>query len=50
MAVPNNAPVGSWDPTYDWSYQGIVRGDPVLTNYIPVYENNTLIFGKEPPK
>jgi len=50
IAVPSNSPAGTWDPTNDWSYQGIKPGDPVLTNYIPVYENGKLIFGKEPPK
>jgi hypothetical protein len=36
-----------WNPTNDWSYQGITTTKAV-TNYIPVYHNGVLVFGQEP--
>lgn len=47
-----NAAIGSdylfhWDPTNDWSYQGITT-TKATTQYIPVYHNGTLVSGQEP--
>jgi len=40
-----------WNPANDYSRTGLTTGtNDVLTEYIPVYRNGTLIFGKEPAK
>ncbi len=44
-------PASAWDPTNDWSYQGIStnRDKPVSIVNIPVYEfGNKLLFGQTP--
>ncbi|SFR81084.1 glycoside hydrolase family 9 protein [Anaeromicropila populeti] len=38
-----------WDPTNDWSRQGITDVDAV-NSYIPVYLDNELVYGSEPEK
>lgn len=38
-----------WDPTNDWSRQGIEKGNKVI-QYIPFYLNGKKIFGQEPAK
>lgn len=38
-----------WDPTNDFSRQGIVK-DYAITKYIPVYREGKLVYGEEPPK
>jgi hypothetical protein len=47
IALPNNAPPAAWDPTNDWSYQGLT-GTFAETPYIPVYDNGVLIHGQVP--
>lgn len=47
-----NVAIGSdylfhWDPTNDWSRQGITS-TKATTSYIPVYRDGTLVFGQEP--
>lgn len=45
------APDGTkyWDPTNDFSYNGIKAGSTVeLTQYIPIYDNGVKVFGSEP--
>lgn len=38
-----------WDPTNDYSYQGLSAGSiAAKTPYIPVYDNGQLVFGVEP--
>lgn len=41
---------GNWDPTNDWSFQGIAAlGQvPVKTKNIPVYDGTTLQWGGPP--
>ncbi len=42
---------GAWDPTNDWSYQGIPRApgaSPVKVNDIAVYDDNVKISGNDP--
>jgi endoglucanase len=45
IEAPNAS--GAWDPSNDYSYQGLASGK-VKTEYIPVYDGSTLIFGLEP--
>jgi|GEM_PF-95848 len=44
-----SAPSGTsfWDPSNDWSYQGLTN-TVVKTNYVPVYDGTTLLYGVEP--
>ena len=37
-----------WDPTNDYSYEGLTASTPVKTNKITVYDGDKLIFGVEP--
>ncbi len=42
---------GAWDPTNDWSYEGIATpagATPVKVNHITLYENGVLIWVVEP--
>lgn len=41
---------GAWDPTNDWSYQGIAANGatPVKMTNIPVYDGSTLAWGSTP--
>lgn len=51
VAIPDNAPV-AWDPTNDYSYQGLQNGGNedlmIETPYITMYDGDTLIWGIEP--
>jgi len=51
IGVKNGVPTSIWDPTNDWSYQGIstVRDKPTLDNNIPVYEFGTTKLGGQEP-
>jgi hypothetical protein len=49
LALPNNAPAKAWDPKNDPSFTGLDKiKTPTKTEFIPVYENGKLIFGREP--
>jgi endoglucanase len=37
-----------WSTVNDFSYQGLASGTPVKTQYIPVYDGTTLIYGSVP--
>jgi len=37
----------NWDPTNDWSRQGITE-EKAVTSYVPVYIDGTKVFGYEP--
>ncbi len=37
----------NWDPTNDWSRQGLTTATE-LTNYIPLYLGDELVYGQEP--
>ena len=37
-----------WDPTNDFSYTGLAPGTAVKTDYIPVYDGSTLLYGLMP--
>ncbi len=42
---------GTWDPTNDWSYEGVssTPSNPVTVEHIPLYDDNgQLIWGEEP--
>lgn len=44
-----SAPEGTaLNPKSDYSYQGLSAGTVVKSEYIPVYDNGVLVFGKEP--
>lgn len=44
-----SAPDGTTlNPENDYSYQGLSAGSVVKSEYIPVYDNGVLVFGKEP--
>lgn len=47
VRLPYDAPDAAWDPTNDWSYQGLT-GTFAQTIYIPVYDNGVLVYGQEP--
>jgi len=46
--LPYDSSDPDWDSSNDWSYQGLPGGSPVLTEYIPIYDDGVLIFGLEP--
>lgn len=50
LGLRSGLPATAWDPTNDWSYQGLKAGrDAVLmTDYIPVYEAGKLLDGLTP--
>ncbi len=39
----------SWDISNDWSHKDLTKDSSVKTQYIPVYSEGKLIFGKQPP-
>jgi endoglucanase len=41
---------GAWDPTNDWSYQGVAAQNttPVKVTNIPVFDGSTLVWGSPP--
>lgn len=47
IRLPYGAPTSAWDPTNDWSYQGV---NDVLkkTENIPMYADGEFVFGKTP--
>ncbi len=40
----------NWDPTNDWSHQGLGSAASTATPYIPVYLDGVKVFGEEPPR
>jgi hypothetical protein len=48
IRLPYSAPDAAWDPTNDWSYQGLTGTFAAETMYIPVYDNGVLLYGYEP--
>jgi aryl-phospho-beta-D-glucosidase BglC (GH1 family) len=50
IGVKNGVPTSIWDPTNDWSFQGIStsRDNPTLDSHIAVYEFGKLLGGQEP--
>jgi endoglucanase len=47
IRLPFDAPASAWDPTNDWSYQGIT-GSLTFVQNIPLYADGTLVRGNEP--
>jgi len=47
IRLPYDAPDAAWDPTNDWSYQGLASTF-TETQFIPVYDNGVLLYGQEP--
>ena len=47
ISLPDNAH-GAWDPSNDYSIQGLDSSDMVETPYITMYEGDKLIWGEEP--
>ena len=47
ISLPSGAPDSAWDPTNDWSHQGLT-GTYAETKYIPVYDAGVLLYGAEP--
>ena len=47
VAAPASDYESHWDPTNDWSRQGLGEGD-VVSAYIPVYLDEELVYGQEP--
>lgn len=51
VGLRNGLPASAWDPTNDWSFQGLgaTRDKPVSSARIPVYEFGTkLLYGETP--
>jgi hypothetical protein len=49
VGLKNGVPSSAWDPTNDWSYQGLLATGPEQkTAYLPVYEGSTKLFGQLP--
>ncbi len=40
----------NWDPTNDWSHQGLGSGAATATPYIPIYLDGVKVYGEEPPR
>jgi hypothetical protein len=40
----------NWDPTNDWSHQGLSSTASTATEYIPIYLDGVKVFGQEPPR
>jgi chitodextrinase len=49
IAAQDSSWKSNWDPTNDWSRQGLTSTATATTQYAPVYLNGALVFGKEPP-
>ena len=50
VGLKNGLPAAAWDPTNDWSYQGLAVGRDAIqiSSYIPVYETGVKLFGADP--
>ncbi len=50
LGVRDGVPASAWDPTNDWSYQGLQLNRDLLrqSKYIPVYENGIRLSGTLP--
>ncbi len=51
VGLRSGLPASAWDPTNDWSYQGLgtSRDKPIASANIPVYEfGSQLLYGKTP--
>ncbi len=46
IAVPNEYHI--WDSSNDYSFEGLVQQDCAVTQYITLYDGDTLIWGTEP--
>ncbi|MBN2533641.1 MAG: glycoside hydrolase family 9 protein [Spirochaetales bacterium] len=46
ISAPNNT--SFWDPSNDYSYEGLSASADVKTERIPVYDGSTLLYGVEP--
>lgn len=53
-AINGQSTKGAWDPTNDWSYQGVedapneLKYQAALNDHITMYVNDTLVWGTEP--
>lgn len=54
-AIDGQSTAGAWDPTNDYSFQGLAEGSQetlktpeAVTPYITMYDGDTLIYGVEP--
>ncbi|MBY9005574.1 MAG: glycoside hydrolase family 9 protein, partial [Candidatus Lokiarchaeota archaeon] len=47
FSLPSGALNSEWDPTNDWSFQGL-NSTRYASEYIPVYDDNVLVYGKAP--
>jgi len=47
IRLPYSAPASAWDPSNDWSYQGVTSALTSVTN-IPLYADGVLVRGSEP--
>ncbi len=50
MAAQDAQWKSNWDPTNDWSHQGLSSGASTATEYIPIYLDGVKVFGQEPPR
>ena len=48
ISLPSGAPDSAWDPTNDWSYQGLSTSGRIASEFIPVFDNGELVFGTGP--
>ena len=47
FSLPSGALDSAWDPTNDWSFQGL-NSTRHASEYIPIFDDNVLIYGKCP--
>ena len=52
-AIDGQSTKGAWDPTNDWSYDGLtntsdIKSDDALNQHIAMYVNGALVWGVEP--
>jgi hypothetical protein len=48
ISLPQNTNAPDWDPSNDWSYQGVNSSGYRVANNIPVYINGMNVFGSAP--
>jgi uncharacterized repeat protein (TIGR02543 family) len=50
MAAQDAQWKSNWDPTNDWSHQGLSSTASSATQYVPIYLDGVKVFGEEPPR
>lgn len=50
LSLPSNSDKREWDNSNDWSFAGLSNSEHTKSANIPVYDDDKLIFGAEPPR